>query len=103
MVMLLWLTVSLPFVFYASQQSEQLKVGSANTASAEEEEAGNPVGNTTEEKAPSSAGINLSEEYLDHNNDLFHSAEIFLGHHTRHAFAEYVAYHGEMLSPPPNC
>jgi hypothetical protein len=64
-----------------------------------EEEAANPFGNTTEEKAPSSS---FSEEFLHdhHKADYFFS--IVSQYHNSENDGTYVAYHGELLVPPPN-
>jgi hypothetical protein len=99
---LLWLTVSTPFV-YASQQeahseqcdSDGLPIGG------NEEEGGKPLTNTTEEKKPGNSN-SFSEEYLhDH-----HVEEYPLSIASQYAKCEnesdYVAYHGELLVPPPN-
>ena len=60
---LLWLTISLPFVFESQQHAaKQAKQTSAQTPLGGTEEESNPFGSTTEEKAPSSNS--LSEEYL---------------------------------------
>ena len=108
MVALLWLTVSVPFV-YAGQQkiaAEKEVCKIAKQQQQQQDEDGdqsscNPFGNNTEEKA--SSGINtLSEEYLHHSEDLFHAVELFLSHHHVHSVDEYLAYHGELLCPPPN-
>jgi len=100
-VALLWLTMSAPFV-YAGQQS-QAKYNAADTGSplaGTEEEAANPFGNTTEEKAPGSTSF--SEEFL-HD---YHKAEYFFSIAAQYHKAEntdlYTAFHGELLVPPPN-
>ncbi len=98
---LLWLTVSLPFV-YASQQELAKQEQSSNTGfpvSGNEEEA-NPFGNS-EEKAPSGSN-SFSEEYIHdhHKSDYFFS--IVLKHHKCESADTYVAFHGELLVPPPN-
>ena len=100
---LLWLTISAPFVF-ASQQhlAKYEKSASANSsADNNEEETNNPLTNTTEEKAPTSSS-SFSEEYLHdhHTTDFFFS--IALQFHKCENADEYVAYHGELLVPPPN-
>jgi len=101
MLALLWLTVSTPFVFASQQQSvsyHQSAVGGDSLPV--DEEGSNPFGNSTEEKTP--GGVSLSEEYLHghHSADYyFHIASYF------HKLADakvYVAFHGEMLVPPPN-
>jgi hypothetical protein len=102
-VMLLWLTVSTPFVYAAQQQkaaytkSDAPDQGSPRT----EDSSCNPFGNSSEEKAP--GGINtFSEEYLHHNDEVFHIAELFFSHRRTHAEPEYRAFHGELLCPPPD-
>jgi len=101
--LLCWLTISTPFV-YASQQ-EQAKHGkmvhdSADSNAGNEEENGNPFGNNTEEKTPSSNSI--SEEYLHTYHITTHlHTEISLYHKLENADT-YIAFHGELLVPPPN-
>ncbi len=65
-----------------------------------EEETANPFGNTTEEKAPSSTSF--SEEYLHdhHTTDYFFST--VLQYHKCENAGTYIAFHGELLVPPPN-
>jgi hypothetical protein len=100
-VLLCWLTISTPFV-YASQQ-EQAKQGKIThdcTNAGNEEETSNPFGNNTEEKAPSSTSF--SEEYLHSYHATSHFCiEISQYHKSENADA-YIAFHGELLVPPPN-
>jgi hypothetical protein len=101
---LLWLTVSIPFV-YSAQQKMAEKEKAALTMHAASEKNGdgsNPFTNTTEEKTPSGAVNILSEEYLHHTDELFHIAGIWLKHTGQYTVAEYIAFHGELLCPPPN-
>src|SRR5688572_28087671 len=97
---LLWLTVSLPFVY--ESQRELAKHSSAATASCSNEEEANHFGtNTTEEKAPSGV-TSVSEEYLhDH-----HTAEYFTSiasqNHKCENSGVYNAFHGEVHVAPPN-
>lgn len=78
------------------------KVAAANTASSNDEEAANPFGNTTEEKAPSGSNVSFSEEYLhdNHHSDHFFSAKA--SYHKCENADTYHAFHGELLVPPPN-
>ena len=102
MLALLWLTVSLPFV-YASQQGlikQGLKASCGYPVSENDEDSTNPFGSSTEEKAPGSTSF--SEEYLhDH-----HSADHFFSFDSKYYKFEdedaYHAFHGELLVPPPN-
>lgn len=101
-IALSWLTISAPFVF--EQQQKIAKQNSAACAdlpiSGTEEEA-NPFSGSTEEKAPKTLNT-FSEEYL-HNH---HQSEYFLSiasqFHKCENAGTYVAYHGELLVPPPN-
>lgn len=109
LVMLLWLTVSAPFVFAAQMKAEAYATQLSTTTSSQDdddcddEQSCTPIGsNTTEEKTPNSIN-SISEEYLHTDNDLFHLAELSLNHTRYHTASEYVAFHGELLCPPPNC
>ncbi|MEJ8842046.1 hypothetical protein WG954_06575 [Lacibacter sp. H375] len=103
MAALLWLTISLPFV-YAGQQEiaqQQQKDNTDSPFTGNEEESANPFGNSTEEKAPSNNSF--SEEYLhDH-----HKEDGLLAVSKQYRSCEnarnYIAFHGELLVPPPNC
>ena len=99
---LLWLTVSAPFVVAAQQEISQHDKAANITSplAGNEEEAANPFGNTTEEKAPSST--TFSEEFLHdhHKADYFFS--VISQYHKCEDADIYVAYHGELLVPPPN-
>jgi len=102
-VALTWLTISAPFVF--EQQQKIAKQNSSSCTSlpitGNEEEAANPFSGSTEEKAPKSLNT-FSEEYLhDHHQSeyLFSIASKF---HKCDDAGTYVAYHGELLVPPPN-
>lgn len=99
---LLWLTVSLPFV-YANQQelARQGQVSTSSPLAGTEEEAANPFGSNTEEKAPNS-GNSFSEEYLHdhHKSDYFFT--IASQFHKCENAGTYIAFHGELLVPPPN-
>jgi hypothetical protein len=102
-VALFWLTISTPFVF-ASQQyaAEHGATASASLpATAGEEEAANPFGsNTTEEKTPSSSSF--SEEYLHDHHPAHPFFNSILQYHKGENAGTYVAFHGELLVPPPN-
>lgn len=99
---LLWLTVSAPFV-QASEQaySRYAAADSAPPLAGNDEESANPFGNNTEEKAPTSSN-SFSEEYL-HDS---HKSEYFFAITSQYRKCEnagtYVAFHGELLVPPPN-
>ena len=91
MLTLLWLTVSLPVVSSAKQAWKQ-SIAQDND---------NPFQSTTEEKAPST--VNISEEYIHHHQDSEHPWYEIKKEYPRVSIAAYIAYHGELFSPPPNC
>ena len=104
MLALAWLTVSLPFVVACQQQiaNQQHTENAGSPLSGNEEESANPFGNgnSTEEKAPGNSSF--SEEYLhDH-----HKEDGFLASARQYRTCEdarkYIAFHGELLVPPPN-
>ena len=101
---LLWLTVSLPFV-YASQQElaklEKTTHHGSPLAGAEEEAANCFNNGGTEEKAPNTS-TSFSEEYLHdhHKTDYFFS--IIAKYYSRQNAGTYIAFHGELLVPPPD-
>lgn len=99
---LIWLTISLPFV-YASQQDAGKQCKSSYALSSlggTEEEAANPFGNTTEEKNPNSTSF--SEEYLHHHHEEAYSFSIVAQHHKCENAGTYIAFHGELDVPPPD-
>lgn len=89
---LLWLTVSLPFVYKAQQSI---------TWSEQQSQEDDPFSDTTEEKA-SSSGTTLSEEYLHDHHEVSAFITNKLSHDHRHAYDVYIAFHGELISPPPD-
>ena len=102
MVALLWLTVSTPFVFASQQKlAKQDKIADTQSPlSGNDEEAANPFSSTTEEKNPGSTSF--SEEYLhDHLVSEYFFSESLQYHKCDNADV-YVAFHGELLVPPPN-
>jgi hypothetical protein len=99
---LLWLTVSTPFVFSSQQQlANQCKIAGTNAPySGSEEETGNPLSNTNEEKNPNSTSF--SEEYLHNHHQDNHFSLSNLQFHKCLDADIYIAFHGELLVPPPN-
>lgn len=105
MLVLLWLTVSTPFVnsfqqqVAAQEKAEEQKTRGACTDK-DDPAACNPFANTTEEKTESSS-ITFSEEYLHDHFELIHTLDDLLKHDNCDHSALYIAFHGELLSPPP--
>ena len=104
MLVLLWLTVSTPFVTsFQKQMAEREKSAQkSSSGSCEENNTSNcnPFANTTEEKTETGS-INFSEEYLHHHDETNHTLDDLLKHDNCGHTALYIAFHGELLSPPP--
>jgi hypothetical protein len=99
----MWLTVSTPFVIASlQQQAKQHKMEKAASSpiAGNEEDTGNPFGNNTEEKAPTST--NFSEEYLHSFHVISHFCREISQYHKHENSNTYIAFHGELLVPPPN-
>jgi hypothetical protein len=98
---LLWLTVSAPVVFAAQQKlSKCCSTECSSGLPVNEEESTNPFGSNTEEKAPS--GTSFSEEYLHDSHLHQYFGNEILKHFGCGDATTYIAFHGELLVPPPN-
>ena len=97
---LLWLTVSVTFVYSSQQDSGQDQSSTASLPADNEEESANPFGNNTEEKNPGSTSF--SEEYLHHTESGSHIVSSGIAFMVGEKASLYVAFHGELLVPPPN-
>ena len=99
---LLWLTISAPFVVAGQKlmaKYEKTCTHDFGTAG-DNEGVANPFGNNTEEKSPSSSSF--SEEYLHDHHKPDHIFSIISPYHNSMNTDTYVAFHGELLVPPPN-
>lgn len=97
---LCWLTISMPFVIDFKEKVAKMENKSSAPAGQDDETA--PLGNNTEEKVPFSNN-SFSEEYL---HDLHITPHYFLSETSQYHNCEntdiYIAFHGELLVPPPN-
>jgi len=95
-IALLWLTVSLPFVYEAKLHlAEQTEVKGKNQS--------NPLAGTTEEKVPGNPTVTITEEYLHHGAYDFSLTEFQKDIAYLHAHeGTYIAFHAELHAPPPN-
>lgn len=102
MAVLLWLTISLPFVYSAKLTSETNPLANQHSSrDGGKAKTDNPFANTTEEKT--SNCNSLTEDYLHDIEPLDHyltelSTEFKVEH-----FSTYIAFYGELISPPPEC
>jgi hypothetical protein len=94
---LLWLTVSTPFV-YACQQ--QLAAAAQNEGAAKAAQSNNPLAGTDEEK-PGLGSSNVSE-YLHQTELASRAVRPLVKYEKCNASNLYLAFHPELLCPPPN-
>jgi hypothetical protein len=100
--MLLWLTISAPFI-YACQQAQNQTVHAETLPDNSEEEAPTPITNTTEEKKPGS-GTSFAEEFLCGQSENDYATFLKKRYQNSEKPTSYIAFHGELISPPPdNC
>lgn len=94
MVLLLWLTLSAPVVYAAQQDTlvEWQDVG-------DDEDGGNPLSNTNEEKAEGDAGS--FSEYLHEVHPPLPIIGPALTAFKAHAAETLLVFHPELWSPPP--
>ena len=100
---LMWLTVSTPFVLAShQQQAKQYKMekSASSPLAGNEEETNNPFANNTEDKAPNTSIF--SEEYLHSFHIISHFYPEISQYHKHENSDTYIAFHGELLVPPPN-
>lgn len=98
---LLWLTVSLPFIMDAREKmaNQYATAVPPDDNPVENSEESNPLSNSVEEKAPGNSSI--LEEYLHHAHEGLRPDNPQLSHIDKHSCDLYLAFHGELLSPPP--
>jgi len=94
MLALLWLTISIPFVYNAQQKQASIDLN--HSPDSKQDGNSNPFSNTTEEKAP----VQVSEEYL-HAEQEHHDTWTTIRHYNNHSVDVYTAFHRELISPPP--
>lgn len=97
MLALAWLTVCLPYV---NEQQRAAKTVIEKTADDAADDSGNPLTNTNEEKNES--GVSLLSEYLHEQHEMAHNFITLSTFYKCHPSDLYLAYHPELLIPPPN-
>ena len=103
-LLLMWLTVSTPFVLASQQEIAKSPKGCSDQSSplqGTEEENSNPFGNSTEEKVPKNI-TSVSEEFLHDHHRSDYLFSISKQYHKTKDAGTYTAFHGELLVPPPN-
>lgn len=95
--LLAWLTVCLPYVS-KSQQSLDHQLENTTEDIPESDNSSNPLTNTNEEKTESTS---LVSEYLHDHFVIEHTFEEIASFRKYRPSALYLAYHPEMVIPPP--
>ena len=98
--MMLWLTISAPFI-YAGQQSQNQTAHAEPISDNNDEEAPTPITNTSEEKKPASANA-FAEEFLCLNYEDDYAALFEKCYRDYKNPTSYIAFHGELICPPPD-
>jgi hypothetical protein len=93
---LLWLTVSTPFVYKAQQQA----ISAQKSVDGKAGQAQDPFSGTTEEKTES--GFSTLSEYLHDIAQPEQRMEVLVKYEKCHSSGLYLAYHPDLLCPPPN-
>ena len=93
---LAWLTVCLPVVNKAQKQYQQIAKQSGTSKAGDNT---NPLSNTNEERSES--GLSLLSEYL-HEAPVMERRFVTLSRsYSCHPSGLYLAYHPELIIPPP--
>jgi hypothetical protein len=91
---LLWLTVSTPFVYDASQAMKQEAREKGDNCTDN-----NPFANSTEERSESS--VNTLSEYLHEIHLIEPNTTTITKYYKCHPSDLYFEFHPELISPPP--
>jgi hypothetical protein len=93
---ILWLSVSLPFVYAAQQQVAATEKVQQTKLKQQQ----NPLAGTNEEKTES--GVVSISEYLHDAVQLTHPIALVVKFEKCHAPSLYIAFHPELHFPPPD-
>jgi hypothetical protein len=96
LALLTWLTVCLPIV---NQSQKAAKVQTEQSSNDEKADDGNPLNNTNEEKSES--GTSLLSEYLHEVPVMERHFITLTTYYKCHPSALYIAFHPELIIPPP--
>ncbi len=103
MLMLLWLTVSTPFIMSTQENlAKQQKTLMAELPVGDNgDDCSDNASNNIEEKVPNSSS-SLSEEFLHNQHTEDYSDTKTSQNHILQNSGTYIAFHGELHAPPPN-
>ena len=95
-ITLAWLTICLPYVS-ESQQDAEIQIEASTDDGGDD--GNNPLSNTNEEKTES--GTSLLAEYLQENELAEHNFITLSSFYKCHPSDLYLAYHPDLIIPPP--
>ena len=95
MLLLAWLTVCLPLVNESQNAAKAMEKTEKKAASDD----GNPLTNTNEEKPE--RGSSMPNEYLHEAHAMEHSFTFVSTFYKCHPSDLYLAYHPDLIVPPP--
>ena len=98
-VVLLWFTMSTPVIYQFQLQENAADIALAQPDETENDFTFYPYSSNSEEKTETNT--NGFSEYLHELNEINPGSTFLAGHNKCCSDAEYLAYHGELLSPPP--
>ncbi len=104
MMVLLWLTVSTPFIIATQQElAKQQKTMCVDLPISDDEDDSSETSgnNNIEEKVPA-GGNSLSEEYLHEHHIAEDFGALLARNYKLENSGTYIAFHGELHAPPPN-
>jgi hypothetical protein len=98
---LLWFTMSTPVIYDFQLKEKAVDIALSEPGESDEENdfSHYPINNNPEEKTESNQ--TSSSEYLHDPQEMESQSDQFLTQKKSRSDAEYIAYHGELLSPPP--
>lgn len=105
LVTLAWLTISTPFVYDFQQKFKQFELANINPdgiVNVDDDKDGinTMMPNPTEEKTETNS--NNFSEYLHHHDYMDDYNTAGIKYHISLSSELYIAFHGELLSPPPD-
>lgn len=94
-VLLLWLTVSIPYLYNAQQ--ENTSVLENKKTNNQQKDPTNPFADASEERT----SVTVAEEYLQHESKCEYSWVSISNFYIDFCTPVYLAFHCDLISPPP--
>ena len=82
--------------------AKQQATADAGMPEGADDDTGNPLSNSTEEKPASCSSISIAEEFLHDSHKEEYLFSVITSFYKCENADTYTAFHGELLVPPPN-